>query len=549
LVALISDINEISANITSSPSTPHSHILGDNPEVDEDWPITTANNNIWQAQPSTNKVQTPVNNKVWQAEPSTSKVQTPVKKLRFDLPTPDPIVNIPIATSIHIPICINKPRPQELPSDLNLLLGPTYTVTVENLKAPPNNITTIPNVKNLITLPNNSVNQATPDLPSDLEALLGPSFIQAYNHSYKTNKTIKNAPPMAHSKIAGTTLPTPAISTNNNENVDLDTLLGSKFIEASANTNEQPLTSNINTTNSDILLLSLQNRVDIIESALLPWRQARSFLSAQAKAECRSQHLERLRNNSLTPPWSLGLEALPGFLHREAREMTDLRRHHALELIQRAKELLASRARQYSNTGRAALMTCEILYGEDSAGWNRAKDLLAQLVGGDKSKCLIALNKRLEQAANKPPTDDDVLNALLEGTKTTQTTRNPQNPRPRPRSRSRSPRGRGRGNSQQRSSSRSRPGTSTRPKADSNTDRQPKDNRGRAKNLGGNRSRSNRPNQQQPRQGSQQGPRSGASRPNSNSYNNPPGASNTRRNLNLTDAELALIKAFRSKND
>jgi hypothetical protein len=284
----------------------------------------------------------------------------------------------------------------------------------------------------------------------------------------------------------------------------------------------------------------LQHRLDVRPEALIPWRQARSFLSAQSKAECRADHLEALRTSGRVPRWAVGLEPLPGFLDRELTQLVEQRRHHGIEMLLMARDLLRSRARQHSNTGRAALMTSEILYREDPEGWEKAKDLLAQLVGTDRSRCQIALNKRAEYLSSHPVSDEDVRKLLVEGPRPQSTTR-PS----RPRSRSRSPRAR---NNNRRNNS-NPPRTNAQPSTSTSTsnsrEREPKDTRGRSKNSknkkSGSSTRTTNNATTSSSTRSSSGPRG------TPSYNNRPARNptNTRRNMELTPAEQAVIESFR----
>ena len=300
---------------------------------------------------------------------------------------------------------------------------------------------------------------------------------------------------------------------------------------------EVDLTCDNDNANVDTLL-SFQNRLDILPAALLPWRQARSFLSAQSKAECRATHLDHLKSADTLPPWAYNLEAMPGYLDRELEALIGLRRAHGIELIQLARDLLRSRARVHNNTGRASLLTCEILYRDDAEGWTNAKDLLAQLVGTDRAKCLTSLTKRSDYLSTHPVPDDDILKSMRNGPPAPL-----RRPNTRARSRSRSPR-------RPRSPNNSRDVTNRRPlaprgnraasssstSAETAPARMPKDTRGKAKNRGPNRTRGKQP----------QPSSSNNDRENERTTQNR--QSKTRKNLDLTPAELNLIEMFRNKD-
>jgi len=92
-----------------------------------------------------------------------------------------------------------------------------------------------------------------------------------------------------------------------------------------------------------------------------------------------------------------------------------LRRHHALEVLHLARDLLLTTSRKSGATGRAQLLTCEILYTDRPDDWNRAKQLLSQLVGSDKAKCITSLNRRIESATRSVVTDEMLQKQLLDG--------------------------------------------------------------------------------------------------------------------------------------
>ena len=464
------------------------------------------------------------------------------------------------ATRTPIPVATIATRPQGH-MDLATLLGPKYTTTLEGgISLPPKpQVTTSIHTATLPPISINNILQGPPPSPNthtDLATLLGPRYaISAFpdknivpvkHVSFQTPVfRMLNEPisVITHHPLTPSHLNIPTTTTVTSDYVDLATLLGPKYLKTLTNNverstpetpqeSERTYNSNANVTDQSSIL-SLQNRLDILPEALLPWRQARSFLSAQAKAECRADHIDQLRTTGRTPPWALNLEATPGFLDRELESLVDLKRTHGSEVLRLAKDLLLSRARVHGNTGRASLLTCEILYRDVPESWEGAKDLLAQLVGSDRAKCQTSLTRRSEYLATHPVSDSDISTLMRNG---------PTAPSRRPvtRSRSRSPR-------RARSPTTRRDGPSRRPLAprdnkrpaqntsapkDTNTFRQPKDNKGKAKNRGTNRSRGNQ----------SAGPSNSENRSNQNRQ------SRARRDLDLTKAEQDLINAFRNKN-
>jgi hypothetical protein len=185
----------------------------------------------------------------------------------------------------------------------------------------------------------------------------------------------------------------------------------------------------------------------------------------------------------------------------------DLRRHQAIKVLQLAREALFDRAHTYSSTGRAAMLTCEILYrAEEDGAWQEARDLLAQLVGTDQSKC----EQAPEYLHNHPISDEVIKKQMLDGPKN-----NPSAPAPtssRGRSRSRSP---VKGTKQQKFNPRALSTRARNPpgRTEEQERRAPKDNRSKAKNKGANKSRSNAPARSAPLPAPIPGPTKGPNRP------------------------------------
>jgi hypothetical protein len=213
-------------------------------------------------------------------------------------------------------------------------------------------------------------------------------------------------------------------------------------------------------TNIDDTFLSLQERLEIIPSALVPWRQSRSFLSAEAKARVRAEFVEALAETNAIPGWALGTDPLPGFADQFLEAILTLKRAQALELLQVVKTELQRLATKHHETGEACKMTCQFIYGNNVDGWQKANELLTKVIEADKAKCMSALQKR-EGTIRQNLVDDETLKKhLLEGPRNTNNRRPPANRNRR--SRSRSPattRGRGRGRNPRQQPPNARPGT------------------------------------------------------------------------------------------
>jgi hypothetical protein len=475
--------------------------------------------------------------------------------------------------NIVIPSYLDKTPTNLPPSDLSSLLGSKYDEAIQAYKPKTNSKPTVskPRVQAPpLALPSTPILDTTNLEYMDLPTLLGPKFSKftAKPPSQTTNKIVTFNTPTPEMKNKKSTLLVPLPTTpldpktqlgpsgskaahNDKDNyLSLDQILGPKY---SSYTQSQPNQVTVNTnvlnapTNQSDFLLSLQNNIKILDEAMIPWRQARSFLAGQAKSECRAQFLDNLRTSGVIPPWALGLEPVPGYLEREMTDLIELRRHQAVEVLALARDLMNGRARNYSSTGRAALMTCEILYRyEEQEDWEAARGLLAQLIGSDKQKCQIALNKRAEYLSNHPVSDETITKQLLDGPKAASGSNN--STRRRSRSRSRSPlKNNVQGTRQNRSRNpRQQPprDNKTNPRSNSRGEqpnRPKKDNKGRAKNSqsrsynGANRS-------------------SGAStstsntRPNS-SYDNPSIPRRVRAVLELTETEKDLVRSLLNKDN
>jgi hypothetical protein len=295
-------------------------------------------------------------------------------------------------------------------------------------------------------------------------------------------------------------------------------------------------TNPLENTNDDNMSLSLQERMEIMPSALVPWRQSRSFLSAEAKARARADFVEALAETNAIPGWALGTDPLPGFADQFLEAILSLKRVQALELLQVVKTELQRLAAKHHETGEACKMTCQFIYGNNAEGWQKANELLTKVIESDKSKCLAALQKR-ESTIRQNLIDDEKLKThLLEGPRNTNNRRPPANRNRR--SRSRSPatttRGRGRGRNSRQSPS-DRPGP--RPNAQNQNTRM--------------RSRSNDRVIQYKRDNNQSRARSPQNGPDTRSTNSlwNDNATRSRKPFRLSAEEEAVIKALRQNKN
>jgi hypothetical protein len=443
---------------------------------------------------------------------------------------------------------VNKPvNPTQAPDiDLTSLLGPVYTKFS----------TTNPNVnKDDSTKSNNRLGTKSTHKNTDLPQHRA-TIPQLEPHEIPSNTQLDHSPTnladLLGPKYTLACLPKQASS--NNRKVTFSDNNARLIISANPTIDDDDNTN-------DLLSVSFQERLEVLQEALLPWRQARSLLAAQAKAEARAEHLDLLKNAGLLPAWALGLDNIPGYLEPEIDRIIDLKKHHAIEVLQTSRDLLLSRARTHATTGRASLITCEILYKDDKASWAQARDLLAQLVGTDRSKCATSLRNRLDSLRDNPIPTDDIRASLIDGPRLTS-----RRPIRSTRNRSRSP---------VKTRASSRPAQNNQNNRN-NINKRPNYTRGNENVNPSNAGKSNQLRNNQPKNTYQGREVLTFSRSNFNGRNRSPqsspdvrshnslwneydaprtskgkgkGKRSQNRNLNLTEAEQALVAAFRNRND
>ena len=299
---------------------------------------------------------------------------------------------------------------------------------------------------------------------------------------------------------------------------------------------------------------SLQDQLEIPAQFLETWRRTRGHMSSEAKALARAQHLTRLADNDSIPAWSVGMDILPGFLQPVIQDLTQLRHMQALELLRSANESLVTKATEHSVQGRACRTTLELLYGEDIVGLNRALGKIHTLVNRDRDDCIALLARRRELLTANPIAD-----SLIEENLSTLSV-------PVLRNRSRSPRSHQQNNPPARGRGRGR-GRGYTPSSysgevSSNT-RQP-----RSRGTGAPRGRGNSP---RGRANSRSRPTQSRARSNSNdrvlqfdrtnnnsrygntdrrqraATNQPRATTSHKDNMQLSTAEIALVKTFRKQ--
>jgi hypothetical protein len=243
-----------------------------------------------------------------------------------------------------------------------------------------------------ISLPNTNHNSSTPPrvTPSTTTPRLTTSVANSQPDSSINNNTLSN-PPVC----------TTPVTTQSQSSLVSQITNKMKHVRFQ----DQPTPEN---TNHDDLLLSLQERLEILPAALVPWRQSRSFLSAEAKARARADFIDTLAESGTIPGWAYGIEPLPGFVDQFLDQILSLKRMQAIELLQLVKQELQRLAVKHHETGVACQMTCQFIYGNDGEGWQAANTLLNKIIDADKAKCMANLQKR-ETTTRQSLVDDDTI--------------------------------------------------------------------------------------------------------------------------------------------
>lgn len=378
-------------------------------------------------------------------------------------------------------------------SNINVNITPSSdtSLTARTSTTDVNTPFTIPNV--VITAPGSNSNPVAPQSSRPFD------FTFQYTNVDLDSMIDRNIDSLTHHSDPGHTITNPGPDSNTDSPVDISerinpftTILNTAILIP----NPTPNVENINNLvdrikkvtfqtdeTHDNFSVSLQEKLTVTPAALPTWRSARSNLSAEAKAQARMAHIDQLINQGLLPGWAIGIDPIPGFLEPCIDEFVRLKRHHGIEVLQLAKTQLLARSKEHSTVGQACLLTCETIYAQDPEAWNRAKDLLSTLVGGDKARCTTGLNKRQEYVSQHAISNKDIID-LIQCTPRNKSRRAPL--RNKSRSRSRSP-------FNQASRGRQQSAANTAPVASTSQAQPPRPTNGfsRGRGRGGRRSRSN----------------------------------------------------------
>ena len=233
-------------------------------------------------------------------------------------------------------------------------------------------------------------------------------------------------------------------------------------------------------------------RVPVPSGADETWKLTRKHFSASVKATCRAEHLDYLATNNLTPPWSLGVESIPGYVRPIITELATIRLSQAQDSLRRLAAQLRLSAQTSMNLGNAHQMVLEQLYAGNNTDFNVSIARIQELVTRDQTECRSALQRRVDTLRANPMSTTTAQTFLLSLPNQSSATRapeahssqdpqpstsnsNPRSARPRGRGRGRgrpSPRGgasRGRGNNRGRNARRPRSRSNSRPRSTTST--------------------------------------------------------------------------------
>ena len=154
-------------------------------------------------------------------------------------------------------------------------------------------------------------------------------------------------------------------------------------------------------------------RVPVPPGADETWRLTRKHLSAAVKATVRADHLTQLVNQSLTPSWTIGAEALPGYIKPLITALATHRQSQATHTLNFLAEELRLAAQVSRNLGNAQQMVLERLYDTNQADYNASVARINELVLRDETDCRTSLQRRLATLQANPVSTTDTQNFLL----------------------------------------------------------------------------------------------------------------------------------------
>ena len=138
------------------------------------------------------------------------------------------------------------------------------------------------------------------------------------------------------------------------------------------------------------------------------FRRARGCYSAEARANTRADHLERLSDNGKPPRWSYGIGPMPSYMKQVAKDLVNIKKRHALEFTRAVARSLTETALTSRRQGKLNLDTVENIYANDGKGFERASTKLVSLVSRDNGQEHEKLTRREELIVRSPTTDEDI---------------------------------------------------------------------------------------------------------------------------------------------
>ena len=142
------------------------------------------------------------------------------------------------------------------------------------------------------------------------------------------------------------------------------------------------------------------------------FRRARGCYSAEARANSRAQHLDRLGDNGKPPRWAYGIGPMPSYMTPVAKELVDIKKRHALDFTRAVARSLRESSQASRRQGNLNLDTVQTIYGQDTKGFDRAATKLTTLVNRDNTQENERLSKREELIGRSPTTDTDIADHL-----------------------------------------------------------------------------------------------------------------------------------------
>ena len=159
---------------------------------------------------------------------------------------------------------------------------------------------------------------------------------------------------------------------------------------------------------------NIHQRVPIPPGADETWKLTRKHLSASVKATARADHLTYLARNGLLPSWTIGAEALPGYIKPLITQLGDLRHMQAIECLNQMAEHLRLASNLSHQLGGAQRLVLRQLYGENNHDYQLASTRIDELVTRDQAECRTSLQRRGETLRSNPVSTQQVQDFLLQ---------------------------------------------------------------------------------------------------------------------------------------